>query len=549
MVQVNLVVQLFDPALRAAVGSLAGYLDRCGLRVEVTARPVPAQAQAVLIYSDRAPDEAAEDELLALAHRGVPVLLAGPTVHAWRTADRLLGAAGLLPGPRTPLHETRLRPGAQAGEVTARMPGELALSERWPTLDKVLDDVAVLLTASMATVEHPVMTRRGALGALTLGGHPPTVAHPEYQRLVHRWLRAALGLRDGAAVRVGILGYGAVGHQHNAAISAVAGLELTAVCDLDPARVQAARSLAPDLVGYDNADALLAADDVDLVIVSTPPNSHARWARLALAAGKSTVVEKPFCLTVAEADEVIEAATAAGLALAVYQNRRWDADYLALKRLVRSGVIGEVFHYESFAGSYGHPCNYWHSDERISGGAVYDWGSHYLDWALDLLPHPVEQVTAATHKRVWHDVTNADHTRVTIRFAGGVEAEFVHSDLAAATKPKWYVLGTAGAVRGDWRYERVLSRDLVGSLVEDPLTPAESPAELTLFTPEGTGGVHETRVAVPAAPRHPFHRELADHLLCGEPMSVTPLDSRRTVAVMEAATISARRGGAPVPLP
>ena len=119
-----------------------------------------------------------------------------------------------------------------------------------------------------------------------------------------------------------------------------------------------------------------------------------------------------------------EAADADLLAV-VYQNRRFDPDHLAVRRAVRSGALGDVFHIETFVGGYGHPCNLWHSDEGVSGGAFYDWGSHVLDQILDLVPTDIEHVTAASHKRRWFDVTNADHSRVTIRFVDGVEAEFV----------------------------------------------------------------------------------------------------------------------------
>ena len=302
----------------------------------------------------------------------------------------------------------------------------------------------------------------------------------------------------------------------------------------------------PDLRAHPDGAALLDDDDVDLVVVSTPPSSHAEWVLRALEAGKHVVVEKPFCLTVEEADRQVAAAAERGLLLAVYQNRRWDRDYQALKRVVRSGAIGEVFHFESFVGGYGHPCNYWHSDEAISGGAVYDWGSHYLDWVLDLLGTDVEWVSSTTHKRMWHDVTNADHSRVLLHYADGVEAEFTHSDLAAAMKPKFYVLGTQGAVVGDWRQESVVGRSPVGLLTEDRLAPADAPAALRVLVPDGAGGTSETALSLPPAPADPFHRELADALLSGAPMSVTPEGSRRGVAVMQAAARSARDGGRPV---
>ncbi|HEU5034731.1 MAG TPA: Gfo/Idh/MocA family oxidoreductase [Mycobacteriales bacterium] len=540
MSSVGWVVDLSEPMLAAAVARLRAHLGDCGFSVTDDIRAV----DAVVVWSDRNFPLSRVEELVAGSGPARPLLLAGTSVAAHAECAPVLDAAGVVASDVLPVHPLRLRPGADAGQVTARLDGDVLLTDGWLRLDKVVDDVEVLLTAMSGLTSHAVMTWRPStgIGLFGIGSTPETVTDPAYQRLVHRWLRHALAIRDLTEVRVGLLGYGAIGHEHNAAIAAVEGLRLTAVCDRDPSRITAARTLAGEVTAYADGEALLAADDVDLVIVSTPPNTHADWALRALEAGKHVVVEKPFCLTTAEADEMIAAASSAGRRLAVYQNRRWDPDYLALKQVIRGGAIGEVFHYESFVGSYGHPCNYWHSDEEVSGGAIYDWGSHYLDWVLDLMPQPVQHVTAAAHKRVWHDVSNADHSRVTVRFVDGVEAEFIHSDLAAAMKPKWFVLGTRGAVVGDWRHERVINRSAIGTLVEDPLAASESPAALSVHAADGS----VTALALPPAPRQPFHRELADLLLSGAPMSVTPAGSRRNIAVMEAAAVSAREAGRPV---
>ena len=531
-------VSLIGPA--PALGS---YLGRCGLDV---VEDLVDDAAAVVVVGAADLAERLEDVLLTRAAAGTPVLLIGPTM-----STALTDAAGLVPGRVTPVHEVRVRPGHDAGDVGARLGGDLVVTDRWPLQEKVADDVEVLLTANVAFTDHPVATWRPStrIGVLTVGSTDRTVDDPAWQRIVHRLLRRVTGGVDGAPVRVGILGYGAIGHEHNTAIQLTEGLALSAVCDPNPLRIAAARELAPGLIGHPRGEDLLADPDVDLVIVSTPPNTHADWTLRALEAGKHVVVEKPFCITVAEADRQIAAAKERGLALAVYQNRRWDSDYLALKAVVRSGQLGEVFHYESFIGGYGHPCNYWHSDEAVSGGAIYDWGSHYLDWALDLFTQEVEWVSATTHKRVWHDVTNADHSRVLVHFTDGVEAEFTHSDLAAAAKPKFYVLGTEGGLIGDWREEKVVARSSIGTLSEDRLAVSDSPADLRVFTPNGDGRTHETRLSVPLAPPQPFHRQLADNLLSGEPMDVTPEGSKRNIAVMQAATLSAAQGGRPVPLP
>jgi predicted dehydrogenase len=319
-------------------------------------------------------------------------------------------------------------------------------------------------------------------------------------------------------------------------------LILAAVCDAAPSRLADALAYAPDATGYNDADRFLADADVDLVVVSTPPQSHAHWALRSVESGRHVVVEKPFAIRTEEADAVLAAAVERDLLAVVYQNRRFDPDYLALRRLIRTGALGEVFSVEAFVGGYGHPCNLWHSDEDVSGGAFYDWGAHVIDQVLDLVPATVEHVTASAHKRVWFDVTNADHSRVSLRFAGGVEAEFVHSDLAAARKPRWYVLGTRGAVVGSWRVERVVSRSDIGTLAEDVLAPADSPPVLDLHAADGS----VTRVATPPAPPYAFHAELADRLRLGLPMSVTGAQSRRVLAVMEAAAESARDSGRPV---
>ena len=536
-----------DPTVRVALVTaglpdgrerpLTDLLTRAGFALTDGAADV-----VLLLAPDGVPREV-ESAVLASAQAGTPVLAVGP-----RPAQALADTAGLVPGRLLPVHAVRVRPGRDAGDVAARLGGdELLLTDRWPLVDKVADDVEQLLTANSAFTDHPVATWRSAtrVAALTVGSTPQTYDDPAFARLVARLLRRVVGHADAPRVRVGMLGYGAIGHEHAVAIGRTEGLELSAVCDPNPARIDAARAFAPDARGHADGEALLADDDVDLVIVSTPPNTHADWVLRALQAGKHVVVEKPFCITVEEADRQIAAAADAGLTLAVYQNRRWDVDYLAVKGAVRSGRLGEVFHLETFVGGYDHPCNFWHSDAEISGGAIYDWGSHYLDWVLDLLPQPVEWVSATAHKRVWHDVTNADHTRVLLHFADGVEAEFTHSDLAAVRKPKFYVLGTHGGIVGDWQQERVVSRSPIGLVQEDRFAVSDAPAALTLVDAEGS----RTALAVAPPPVQPFHRELADALLSGAPMSVTPQGSRRNIAVMQAATASAAEGGRPVAPP
>src|SRR5262249_57395708 len=110
-----------------------------------------------------------------------------------------------------------------------------------------------------------------------------------------------------------------------------------------------------------------------------------------------------------------------------------------------------------------------------------------------------------------------DDARVTVRFAGGAEACCVCSVLAAALRPRWSLLGTRGAIVGSWRTERVIARSDIGTLAEDVLAPADSPPVLDLHAADGS----VTRLATPPPLPHAFHRELADRVQLGLPMSVT----------------------------
>lgn len=330
-------------------------------------------------------------------------------------------------------------------------------------------------------------------------------------------------------VRVGLLAYGAIGHEHNLAVQATPGLVLAAVCDVDPERIAAARELAPDVVGFSDAEEMLSSGLVDLVIVSTPPNSHFRWAHEALTRGIHVILEKPMALTVRECDELMELASASGLLLVVYQNRRYDRDFVTLRRAIADGLIGEVFQYDSFVGGYSQPCSYWHSDAAVSGGAIFDWGSHFLDQVLAVMTAPVDYVTGVNHKRHWLHVTNADHAQVTVTFTDGTQATFTNSDLAAARRPKYYVLGTQGAIVGDWDPQA------------EPAV-ADLPAILTLHRPDGSVQRLDLEEVAPFS----FHRSVAEFLMTGTAPEVTAVESRNVVALMEAAEASARSNGRPV---
>jgi predicted dehydrogenase len=429
--------------------------------------------------------------------------------------------------------------------MAIRLPDAIFVKGYHQSLDKTSDDTETILYADWRYQHHPVLSSRSARAGQVACTTLQAYDHPGLQQILYRLLLQLAGQPIGdRSVTVGLLGYPqSVGEAHGVGIESTPGLALRAACDLDEERSRQARQDFPAIKTHDSADELAYDPDVDLVIVATPPNTHASLSMQMMAAGKHVVCEKPLALDRKETASMTEMAEKQRVHLSCHQNRRWDVDYLAIRRALAEGLIGDLFYMETFVGGFEHPCGYWHSHEVISGGTAYDWGGHYLDWVVSLIPEPVRAVIGTRQKRVWHDVTNADQERIQIRFAGGQEAEFVHSDIAAARKPKWYLLGTEGAIVGHWREVTQYETDPILYFRKHDIPATEMVPDLTLYRRHHSGQIVPQRLAEPARQHYQFHLNLADHLLTGEPI-IAPLDdSVKVVAILEAAARSAAKGG------
>jgi len=510
--------------------------------------------RVIVIQGDLGPiNTEQEQSLCEFVSGGGGLVCLGDAVEAYHEYDLFGEVLGHVYGSCKPKCEIIARVATADHYITRRVDPSFAVYESLYLLDVVPSDAEVIWRTSWHYTTHALAyTRRYGRGRVfcsTPGSTVETQNHPVFKQMVERAIRYVAGVQEEErAANVAMIGYGAIGFEHGTAINIVPGLNYSLVCDRNEERLRLAEQAFPGVRTCTNLVQVAEDPSIDVVIVSTPPNTHAAISMQMLQAGKHVVSEKPFCLTTAEADAMIRLAQEQQLALTVYQCRRWDPDYLAIQQVLQHNTIGKVFHIETFIGGYGHPCDFWHSHEPVSGGVFYDWGSHYLDWILNLIPDPVCSVRGVEHKRVWHDVTNADQSTVYLRFAGGQEAEFMHSDIAAAMKPKWYILGEHGAIVGHWRRETVKTRRWSGDLIEEHLAPSEALPDLHLFVREAGDIIHEQLLTLPPTPLYAFHRNLANHLHSGEALAVPPEESRRNIAVMEAAKQSAERGGAIIKL-
>lgn len=263
-------------------------------------------------------------------------------------------------------------------------------------------------------------------------------------------------------VRCAVVGY-SMGRLHADHISRTAGLELAGICDTDPAKRALAEADRPAVRTWSDIAEVLADESVDLIVLVTPHDTHCPLAIRVARAGKHVITDKVMCLNAREAERMIAAAEKAGVLLSVFQNRRWDGDFLTVRSVVEDGVLGKVFQLESAVVGWGRPGG-WRGVRQHCGGGLLDWGAHLVDQANLLADSPPVRVHAAMRHPKW-DVDIETHHRVWIEYASGMLADIETSYDAWVDKDRWRVLGDRGGlVKKGFGDDPARIRTTVGSL-------------------------------------------------------------------------------------
>ena len=336
-------------------------------------------------------------------------------------------------------------------------------------------------------------------------------------------------------VNAAVVGYGYAGRCfHSYLIDRTEGLNLYAVASRDPER--RARAQAEYRVRtYPTLDELLQDSGVDLVVLATPHDVHARLAIQAMDAGKHVVVDKVMCMNAREADEMIRDRDRNNVVLSVFHNRRWDGDYLTVRKVLSEGLIGMPFLFEVGIVRYSRPGG-WRSERARAGGLLFDWGAHLVDQALQLVDSEVDTVFCdAQHRRWCVDIES--HVKLLIRFRNGVLYVVEISNLARADKPRWYVLGELGAL-----VKTGLDPQEAAMVAGDIDAAVEDPAHYARVTTEIRGMPCEMRIPTLRGDWKVYYRNLADVLLRGADLAVKPEEIRRDMLVIDAAMRSAETG-------
>ncbi len=334
--------------------------------------------------------------------------------------------------------------------------------------------------------------------------------------------------RKASEIKVGVVGYGGafnMGRQHLQQMQA-AGMTPAAVVELDPARLAVAAADFPGIATYPDVAAMLKHPAVDLVVLITPHNTHASLALQCLKAGRHVVCEKPLAITTAEVDVMIRAAEKSGVMLSTYHNRHWDGRILQAVEMVRKRkLIGDIVRIGCHMGGYSRPGDWWRSSLSVSGGILYDWGVHLLEYSLQLIESPVTEVSGFAHHGFWAPQTRwkadtiEDEGFAVARFKSGQWLTLSITHIDSKGREGWLeITGTRGTLLLDAGHS-------------------------TLYQ-HVDGNQITTRLPNPEDQGHRYYENVRDHLVKGKNLVITAEWSRRPIHILDLAGRSAAQGRA-----
>ena len=339
-------------------------------------------------------------------------------------------------------------------------------------------------------------------------------------------------------LRVAIIGYGVAGRFfHAPLIAATSGLAVATVVTANPERQAEVRRAHPDARVLDGSEELWARGDTDLVVIAAPNRVHAALAGEAIDRGIPVVVDKPLAVNFEEGETLVMRSERAGVLLTVFQNRRWDSDYLTVKRLIAEGRLGTVMRFESRFERWRPSANPGAWRESASpdegGGQLLDLGSHLVDQALGLFGSATHVYGEVDARR---GMLGDDDAFLALRHQSGVLSHLHASAVTAAPGPRLRVLGTKAAFIASHldSQEEQLRAGVRPDARPDWGTEARSRWGRLLIGDE-SAPVPSERGAWPD-----FYATLRAALQDGGAPPVDPHDAMATLRVLESARRSAR---------
>lgn len=335
-----------------------------------------------------------------------------------------------------------------------------------------------------------------------------------------------------APVQIAVIGYGGMGSWHAAQLEEMPQFAVRGVYDIREERNALAREKG--FHAYASLEELLVDTQLELVTIATPNDLHKELAIAAMRAGKAVVCEKPVALNSGELEEMIAVSHETGRLFTVHQNRRWDPDYLTMKRVFDEGTLGRTFRVESKVhGSRGVPGD-WRNTREHGGGMVLDWGIHLLDQALMMAEHYRLRSVYASLDHITNDEVD-DGLRVILKFEPELEILVEVGTSNFIELQRWYMLGENGsAILRSWEPEdgEIV---MVSDWENRDAVPVQAGVGLTkTMAPRTEDTIKRYPLPAVHAEWSQFYENIYDVLRNGAAQLITHEQLRRSMRLMEA---------------
>lgn len=333
-----------------------------------------------------------------------------------------------------------------------------------------------------------------------------------------------------------IVGYGGMGSQHAKMIANTDNIRIAGTFDIEDTRQQVAKE--DGYQTYDSFEKVLHDDQIDIILIATPNDSHKDIAVQALQAGKHVICEKPVTMNSDELQIIIDTAKECNKVFVVHQNRRWDEDFLLIEQLYNSNELGEIFNIEQrIHGSRGIPGD-WRHELAYGGGMMLDWGVHIIDRISILIKEKITSIYCQMSYVLGNEVD--DGFKLLLTFESGKTASFEVGTCNYISLPIWYMTGTKGTVTiEDWdmngKIAKLISHD------DKDATPIEAGAGLTkTMAPRKENTVEEFPLPRVKSDVREFYQNVMNVIEGHEELYVKNEEVMRVMKVMEAAFESAK---------
>ncbi len=251
-------------------------------------------------------------------------------------------------------------------------------------------------------------------------------------------------------IRLGIIGHGFMGHEHETMLTQMEGYEIVAFTDRDPAQLL---DVKEGIKRYNTVEELLSDSDIDVVIIAANNNQHLDLVTKTARARKDIICEKPAAMSVSEFDEMMRIVKECGVKFTVHHQRRFDPDFRTMKEVYDKGILGDVYTIKNQLYGFNGNMHDWHVFISEGGGMLYDWGVHLIDQVLWMIDSKITSVYATMRNVINFEVD--DYFNIQLRFENGVQVEielgtyYLRDDREHWFERHWFMGGNKGTAYVD----------------------------------------------------------------------------------------------------